>query len=139
MRTKEKAKPLSPRISEVCSLFSEAVKTYQWSLEELTMSEKLTQDLLHSLELGDLDYRKRARVATQLRKCRQQRRVYKDTVEIYAPLVEHLESETGKRFVNLLKEVLGKTRKSEERTEGRIYFPRVLQEPPIQSRKEAQP
>lgn len=56
------------------------------------------------------------------------RRAHKDTAEILDPLVQYLDTENGKRLCNLLKEVLGKTRRVEERMEGRIYYPRELKE-----------
>ena len=56
------------------------------------------------------------------------RRGCKDTVEVLEPLVDFLESDKGKNFLNLLREVLGNTRKAERRTEARVYIPRVLEE-----------
>ena len=88
--------------------------------------DRLTQDYLHKLELENLDYKERAKVATQLAQCRQARRACKDTVEVLKPLVEFLESDRGKNLYNLVREALGKTRKVEERMETRVYFPRVL-------------
>ena len=89
--------------------------------------DKLTQDYLHKLELGNLDYKERARVATQLAQCRRSRRECKDTVEVLEPLVQFLESDKGKNLYNLVRETLGKTRKVEERMETRVYIPRVLE------------
>jgi hypothetical protein len=93
--------------------------------------DKLTQDYLHMLELNELDYKQRAKLMTQLRKCRRLRRQHKDTVEILEPLIQYLESDKGKNFLNLLKEVLGKTRKAEERMDNRTYYHRVLDAPRI--------
>ena len=90
--------------------------------------DRLTQDFLHKLELDGLDYKERAKVATQLAKCRQARRECKDTVEILEPLVQFLESDKGKNLLNLVREALGKTRKVEERMETRTYIPRVLEQ-----------
>lgn len=78
------------------------------------------------MELDGLDYKERAKVATALAKCRQQRRNCKDTVEVLEPLVQFLESDKGKNLYNLVREALGKTRKVEERMETRKYVPRVL-------------
>ena len=104
----------------------DALKDYSWSREQVHRTEQLTQDYLHKLELEDLDYRERAKLATRLRDCRQLRREHKDTAEILEPLVQFLESEKGKNMLNLLREALGKTRKAEERMENRVYRPRVL-------------
>lgn len=83
------------------------------------------------LELENLDYRERAKVATQLAQCRRIRRECKDTVEVLEPLVQFLESDKGKTLYNLVRETLGKTRKVEERMETRVYIPRVLEEESI--------
>lgn len=59
-----------------------AKSDYEWNQEEVTRLERLTQDYLHKLELENLSYAERAKVATQLARCRQMRRASKDTVEI---------------------------------------------------------
>lgn len=113
-------------IAGVCNMLDDAQKDYSWSREEVNRMDKLTQDYLHMLELDNLDYGERAKVATQLSRCRQLRREHKDTAEILEPLIQYLESDKGRNLCNLLKEVLGKTRKAEEKMENRIYHPRVL-------------
>lgn len=109
-------------------MLDNAKRDYAWNYDEVNRMDKLTQDYLHKLELGNLDYKERAKVATQLAKCRQQRREHKDTVEVLEPLVQFLESDKGKNLFNLVRETLGKTRKVEERLGTRTYVPRVLQE-----------
>ena len=86
----------------------------------------MTQDYLHKLELENLTYGERAKVATKLAQCRKLRRESKDTVEILEPFILFLENDKGKRLSGLLSEVLGKVRKLEERMEGRTYRYRVL-------------
>lgn len=115
-------------ISAMCAAMDDAVKDYAWSKSEVARMDRLTQDYLHKLELEDLDYKERAKLATQLSKCRQMRRAHKDTAEILEPLVTYLDTEKGKQLNNLLREVLGKTRRVEERMENRVYYPRELQE-----------
>lgn len=117
----------SETISEFCRVMDEAQKDYSWNYAEVGRMDALTQDYLHSLELDELDYGERARVATKLSKCRQARRHCKDTVEILEPLVQFLDSEKGKSMLNLVREVLGKTRKVEDRMETRVYIPRILE------------
>jgi len=118
----------SESISYFCGTMDEARKDYNWCYEEVGRLEQLTQDYLHKLELDNLNYKERAKVATALAKCRQERRSCKDTVEALTPLVEFLESDKGKNLLNLMKEVLGKTRKVEHKMENRTYHPRVLKE-----------
>lgn len=116
----------SKTISEFCEFLNDAQKTYTWSSDQVSKMEKLTQDYLHSLELDGLKYEERAKLATQLALCRQERREHKDTVQILEPLVEWLDTEKGRQLFNLLREVLGRTRKVESRMETRTYHPRVL-------------
>lgn len=123
---KRKKPQFSLQISAFCQLLEGAQRDYAWSREEIIRLDKLTQDYLHKLELENLDYSERAKVATSLAHCRRQRRACKDTAEILEPLVQFLESDKGKTLYNLIREVLGKTRKVEERMETRVYFPRVL-------------
>lgn len=113
-------------ISAMCKALDDAQKDYDWSRSEVARMERLTQDYLHKMELEDLGYKERAKVDTKLQNCRQLRRAHKDTAEILEPLVQYLSSDRGKNLCNLLKEALGKTRRVEERMDGRIYYPREL-------------
>lgn len=128
MAKKSRVPKFSSVISDFVKMMEDASKDYAWNYEEVGRMDRLTQDYLHKLELGGLDYKERAKVATQLAHCRQVRRECKDTVEVLWPLVEFLESDRGKNLYNLLREALGKTRKVEERMETRVYTPRVLEE-----------
>lgn len=120
----------TPRFSQTVSDFLQmmdgAVKDYNWNYEEVNRMDKLTQDYLHKLELENLGYKERAKVATQLALCRKARRECKDTVEVLESLVGFLESDKGRNLTNLMREVLGQTRKAEERMKTRTYRPRVL-------------
>ena len=107
-------------------MLEEAQKDYIWNCDEMRRMDDLTQDYLHKLELDGLDYQERAKVATQLMKCRQARRECKDTIEVLEPLMQFLYSDKGKSLYNQFRETLGKTRKVEERMETRTYIPRVL-------------
>ena len=118
----------SDGISAVCKLMDDAVKDYTWNFDQLIRMDQLTQDYLHKLELEDLSYSERAKIATQLRDCRKVRREHKDTKETLEPLVQFLESDKGRNMMNLLRETLGKTRKIELKMENRVYRPRVLEE-----------
>lgn len=129
---KKSSKPkFSSIISEFCKMMEDVPKDYAWDFEEVNRMDKLTQDYLHKLELSDLDYKERARVATQLAQCRRVRRECKDTVEVLEPLVRFLGSNKGKNLCNLVREALGQTRKVEGRMETRVYVPRVLKEESI--------
>lgn len=128
MTTKKAAAPqFSNCISDFCRMVDGARDDYAWNREEVNRLDKLTQDYLHQLELDGLDYSERAKVATQLSRCRQLRRISKDTVEVLEPLITFLDSEKGRGMMNLMRETLGKTRKIEERMKTRTYRYRVLE------------
>ena len=114
-------------LSDFINLVTEAQRDYQWNYDEVNRLDRLTQDYLHELELDGLDYRGRAKVATQIKNCRRLRRASKDTVEVLEPLMDFINSDKGKNLLNLLRETLGKTRRVEQYMEIRSYRRRVLQ------------
>ena len=120
----------TPKFSEnirgTCRMIDEALKDYDWNKNELRRMEGLQQDYLHHLELDELDEPGIIELAYKLRECRKQRRAHKDTVEILQPLVDYFNSDSGKRLLNLLREVSGKTKYVETRMANRIYVNRVL-------------
>ncbi len=126
--TETKMPRFSESISEFCKMVERVRSDYAWNYEEVNRLDRLTQDYLHQLELGDFDYRGRAKIATRLAQCRQLRRKSKDTVEVLEPLIEFLESEKGNNMMNTMRETLGKTRKVEERMGTRVYRYRVLEQ-----------
>ena len=129
MSNKNTSPQFSATISNFCSMVTDAISDYEWNSAEVNRLDRLTQDYLHRLELENLDYRERAKVATQLSKCRQLRRASKDTVEILEPFIEFIESDKGKQTMNLMREALGKTRKVEKYMENRTYRYKVLEGP----------
>ena len=127
MTSKIKRPYFSACISDFCKMVAEAKQDYDWNQEEVNRLDRLTQDYLHKLELNELSYAERAKVATQLARCRQLRRASKDTVEILEPFIEFIESEKGRQTMNLMRETLGRTRKVEERMNTRTYRYKVLE------------
>ena len=114
-------------IGELIELLENAKKDYYWNADEVNRLNGLQQDYLHMLELDGLNYSERAKVATKLMKCRQDRRDSKDMVRVLEPLIKFMESDKGRNMMNLMKEVLGKTRRVEKEMEHRIYVPRELE------------
>ena len=116
----------SDTISAFISMMENAKSDYEWNGQEVVRLDALTQDYLHHLELDGLDYKERAKVATQLANIRRERRNHKDMTISLAPLVEYLNTERGKTMLNMMRETLGKTRKIEKYMETRRYYPRVM-------------
>ena len=116
----------SEYITEFLNFLSGVESSYQFSVDEMQTQEKLTQDYLHSLELDNLDYKERSKIATKLATNRKDRRYYKDKVEEYQPIIEFLNNPQNKKVINELKNVLGQVRKQEEYHKNRFYVPKVL-------------
>ncbi len=129
MSKRKETPELSTCLSEFIKVLNDAVRDRERCYEEVHQMDGLQQDLLHRIELENLDYSERAKVATQLMHCRKKRRENKDTVELLDPLAELMGSKLGVDFYRQLNEVLGKTRRAEARMVNRVYYPRVLVQP----------
>lgn len=123
-----KEKKSSEYIEEFLNFLSDVKSKYNFAFDEVNQQDKLTQDYLHSIELDNLKYEERNKIATKLVINRKDRRYYKDIVEEYEPIVEFLDDPNNKKIVNQLTQVLGKVRKQEGYHEKRTYIPRVLKE-----------
>lgn len=136
MSKKKSPPPLfSENISGFLNSLAQAVKDYEWNSEQLDKLDKLTQDYLHKLELGNLSYKEKCKIGVQLSRVRKQRREHKDSIEILKPIITFMQTEKGKMLKNQLNETLGQTRKAENKLGDRIYWFRVLSEPPIVEEK----
>ena len=120
---------ISQRLAEAIHIFRDIVREYQFYSEKLAQIEKMKLDLLHYIELDGTDYRERNKFATQLRRCLLKRRIYKDEVELRAPLAEFFALPQNKNLLDQLGKVLGKTRGVERHHQNRSYHPRVLPRP----------
>lgn len=111
-------------ITAFLNLIIQSENEYQFALELQRTEEKKTQDVLHMLELDNLNYKERAKLATQLKNIRQKRRRYKDEVEELECIVQF--KKENKSLVNMLTQLLGKQRKVEKSHIDRHYTPKVL-------------
>lgn len=119
-----KEQKLSEQISDFLNLLASAPTSYKYMSDKMEEQDKLTQDILHALELENLSYKECAKLATQLKKVRRSRRGYKDSVEELEPIVSFVEN--NKRFVDALRQCLGEVRKQEKYHSKRRYFPRII-------------
>lgn len=122
---------VSKNIADFCNFYTDAIDTYAYCKELMKECDDLTQDLLHQLELDETTRDERAKIATQLRYCRKDRRYYKDRIEELEPFValfnEHYqESKANKRTMSLLTNCLGAVRKQEAYHISRTYKPKVI-------------
>ena len=121
-------KKASEYIAAFLKFVSEAQVQYRLYLEEVNKQDKLTQDYLHSLELDELKYNERSKIATKLAVNRKDRRYYKRCVEELEPIVKLFEDPQSKKVLNLMTQALGDTRKAESYHKYGKYVPRVLKE-----------
>jgi hypothetical protein len=118
----------SEYISDFLNFLSEVQSSYNYCLDEMKKQEQLTQDYLHSIELDDLKYEERNKIATKLVTNRKDRRYFKDRVEEYEPIMIFLNDSNNKTVIKKLTETLGAVRKAENYHKNRFYVPKVLKE-----------
>ena len=130
----------SKNIENFLNFYDAVKRDYDIAFEMVNQCDKLTQDLLHRLELDNLSTGEKNKIATQLKYCRKDRRYWKDIVEELESFVtmfnqteaslsdnkKKAEVEANRRFINMLRETLGKTRKQEGYHANRSYKPRII-------------
>lgn len=114
---------VSYNIESFLNFLREAEEIYKTSYDKVNELDKLTQDYLHDIELGDFDYKGRAKIATKLKETRQARRKYKDVTLTLQPVKEWVQLHKG--TINELQQTLGKVRKEEKALTNRIYIRKV--------------
>ena len=118
--------PLSEQIGNLLDTFTNVEETFAASNKRVLHMDRLTQDLLHALELQEHDYHERARIANELKNCRVQRRPYKDVVSQTEAVIGFLKSPQGIKMVHQLENLRNLAQKFERTFSGRKYTPRVL-------------
>ena len=130
----------SKNIENFLNFYDAVKRDYDTAFEMVNQCDKLTQDLLHRLELESLSTGEKNKIATQLKYCRKDRRYWKDIVEETEGFVnmfnqteaslsdgkKKAEVEANRRFINMLRETLGKTRRQEGYHANRSYKPRII-------------
>ena len=114
---------VSYNIESFLNFLRDAEELYKTSYDKVNELDKLTQDYLHDIELGDFDYKGRAKIATKLKETRKARRKYKDIAVPLEPVKEWVLLHRG--TINELQQLLGKVRKEEKALNNRIYIRKV--------------
>ena len=125
MNSKESKVKLSEDLSYVLAFLRNILTIYSQNREMLSTYDRKTSDFNHALELYNLSYNERAKLATKQRDNLIERRKCKDIIYEYQPVADLLDSKEGYRFLNLLSEALGKVRKEENAHENRVYRKRI--------------
>ena len=118
----------SNNLSDFLDFIKKVERDYVYYSQLLGNEDKLTQDLLHKLELESTGYRDRNKIATALATSRKDRRYYKDQVEELQPLYDVITESKHKSSIEQFKQALGKTRKAEAYHKERRYYPRIIKD-----------
>ena len=122
---KKKERLTSEIVADFLSTCKEIKSEYQHAYEEVNIRDKQTQDVLHQIELGSAA--DRSKFMTQLARIRQERRVYKDFVDIHSKFVALLDDKQTAGTMRMLEQQLGELRKQENAIHTRrAYRPRSL-------------
>ena len=89
--------------------------------------DKRLQDLLHALEFTDNKYDMHNE-ALKLWMSRKERRVKKDASLLNREIAEYFQEGNGKKFLNELRQLLGRQRKVEQYLEGRREYRKRMPE-----------
>lgn len=114
----------SEQISTFLNFLQNARNEYTYCYEQVGKADKQTVDLLHDLELADLRYSERAKLATELRQVRQERRRAKDTVEVTGKIIAVIDQPHISKAMEALKQMIGEVRKVEQYHAKRTYHRR---------------
>lgn len=118
--------PISEMIDCLIDALSAVQHIYTESNAKVTHLEHLTQDYLHALELEATTYHERARIATLLKQCREERRPYKNNVYMTESITAYLKSKEGQKLLGRLEFLRNLARNTESAALGKKYSPRVL-------------
>ncbi len=113
-----------PDFESTYKLLNTAADTYRQLTDSIAKCEGEENDIRHAMELGDLNYKERAKLATQLTKILKERRKHKDDAEVVEPLAVLMQDTAGTTFLKKLSGALGESRKADKAHVNRKYFPR---------------
>ena len=90
---------ISGVVEEFCKLIDKIPSVYMAAYKSVGVEDKLTNDLLHEIELDGVNCRIRSKTATMLRENRLDRRYYKDIVEELQPLYDYLDDPHNRKVL----------------------------------------
>lgn len=97
-------------------------------LQELSNKEAEQQDLLHELELNNLNAVEITKVAIDLKKVRKERRAIKNDIERVKIIKNFTDKYNNKFIVNEIKTLIKELYKLQKRQNNRQYEPRILKD-----------
>lgn len=105
-------------------------------LQELSDKEAEQQDLLHELELNNLNAVEITKVAIDLKKVRKERRTIKNDIERVKTIKSFTDKYNNKFITNEIKALIKELYKLEKRQSHRQYEPRILKDRKIGEKNE---
>lgn len=120
---------LAKKIETARDNIKEIMDLYSSNCEQLENNERITQDILHQMELGS--YNEGRKWYGALRKARKDRRINKDTIEVLTKFMELMNTDYAIKFMRQLDEALGSARIEEKKLNNRHYTARYLHDLPI--------
>lgn len=113
----------SEQISGFLNFLRDVQLEYAAAVDDEKTAGDQTQDILHTLELGENSYHANAKLAIALKSVRQERRRAKDRTQVLYPIADW--ARQNQRTVKELEHLLGDVRKAEKNTEFRHYNPKT--------------
>lgn len=112
--------------AEIVDLLHEALSEYVNSIEGQKRCDDEYNDINHALELLEMNAVELVKTAADMKRCRRERRGFKETTEILEPLKQW--AETWNKAYIALKQQAQETDKTIRKMERRKYTPRIKTE-----------
>lgn len=112
----------SNQISQFLSFIKDCEQRYRMAVDDEEEMNRVTQDILHDIELEEHSYHEFAKLSKQLKEVRENRRKAKDTMKVMLPIVNW--AETNANMIKSIERLLGEVRKAEKSLENRVYVKR---------------
>lgn len=109
----------SKQIEQFLQFFRNCEQKYRMAVDDEEETNRVTQDLLHELELEEHDYHGYARLSKKLKETRQKRREAKDIIRVMQPIVNWADNNAS--TIKNIERLLGEVRKAEKSLENRVY------------------
>jgi hypothetical protein len=116
----------------ITKILQDIGKTYEYNYDLVNQKDKETQDLLHELELGKLDYKRGNKLAKQLKRVRQERRQAMDENSTLKILYDYFKDKPLLKDTQKLHQAIVK---EEDKLKSRTYQPRVREDMTITDKK----
>ena len=112
----------SDDVDYIRKILDNADTHYKNATNEMSECDRKQQDILHEMELVDHKYHDLAKLAIELKKVRDRRRIAKNTIELLGPITKWRQEQAGP--LTKLNTVIGTMRKTEEKQKNVIYYRR---------------